>query len=56
MRFDRFVGQPLEVNLQKLQGRELAKRNPMIYTVRGTSTVTTGRRVLADKETSAIEV
>src|SRR5262245_60511714 len=30
--FDDFVAKPLEANLKKLQGRDLAKRNPMIYT------------------------
>jgi hypothetical protein len=54
--FDQFVAQPLEANLQKLTGRDLAKRNPMIYTARGTRTVDDWvDHVLADKETSAIE-
>ena len=54
--FDDFVAQPLESNLTKLTGRDLAKRNPMIYTARGTTTVDDWvGRVLADKETSAIE-
>jgi hypothetical protein len=54
--FDEFVAQPLEANLKKLQGRDLAKRNPMIYTIRGARTVEDWvERVLADKETSAIE-
>jgi hypothetical protein len=54
--FDDFVAGPLESNLTKLTGRDLAKRNPMIYTARGTSTVDDWvDRVLADKETSAIE-
>jgi hypothetical protein len=54
--FDEFVAQPLEANLKKLTGRDLAKRNPMIYTARGTRTVGAwADRVLADKETSAIE-
>ena len=43
-------------NLAKLNGRDLAKRNPMIYTVRGVETVEEwADQVLADKETSAIE-
>jgi integrase len=50
------VAQPVEAHLMRLKGRELAKRNPMIYTVRGTSgTREWIDRVLADKETSAIE-
>ena len=54
--FDDFVARPLESNLTKLTGRDLAKRNPMIYTARGTTTVDDWvDRVLADKETSAIE-
>jgi hypothetical protein len=54
--FDDFVAKPLEANLKKLTGRDLAKRNPMIYTARGTTTVEEWvERVLADKETSAIE-
>ena len=54
--FDEFVAQPLETNLRELSGRELAKRNPMIYTARGARTVDEWvERVLADKETSAIE-
>lgn len=54
--FDEFVARPLESNLKKLNGRDLAKRNPMIYTVRGTRTVDDwANGVLADKETSAIE-
>ncbi len=54
--FDDFVARPLEANLKKLTGRDLAKRNPMIYTARGTTTVEEWvERVLADKETSAIE-
>ena len=54
--FDQFVAQPLESNLKKLHGRELAKRNPMIYTVRGAEAVEEwAEAVLADKETSAIE-
>lgn len=55
--FDEYVAKPLELNLKKLKGRELAKRNPMIYTARGTTRVDDWvSRVLADKETSAIEV
>jgi hypothetical protein len=54
--FDDFVAKPLEANLRKLRGRDLAKRNPMIYTVRGIEKVDDwADRVLADKETSAIE-
>jgi hypothetical protein len=54
--FDDYVAKPLEQNLKKLKGRDLAKRNPMIYTVRGVKTVDEWvRRVLDDKETSAIE-
>jgi len=54
--FDRIVATPLEANLKKLRGRDLAARNPMIYTVRGAETVDDwSDRVLADKETSAIE-
>ena len=33
--FDEYVAKPLAANLKKLKGRDLAKRNPMIYTVRG---------------------
>jgi Type II restriction endonuclease EcoO109I len=54
--FDDFVAKPLEANLTKLHGRDLAKRNPMIYTVRGTESVEDwANQVLTDKETSAIE-
>src|SRR6266508_616085 len=54
--FDDFVARPLETNLKKLRGRDLAKRNPFIYTVRGVETVDEwADRVLVDKETSAIE-
>lgn len=54
--FDDFVARPLAANLTKLHGRDLAKRNPMIYTVRGVETVMEwAEHVLADKETSAIE-
>ena len=54
--FEAIVSRPLEENLKKLSGRALAKRNPMIYTVRGTTAVEDWiNKVLADKETSAIE-
>lgn len=54
--FDDFVARPLAANLTKLHGRDLAKRNPMIYTTRGVETVEEwADQVLADKETSAIE-
>lgn len=54
--FDDYVARPLEANLKKLRGRDLARRNPFIYTVRGIETVDEwSDRVLADKETSAIE-
>ena len=54
--FDDFVAQPLARNLRKLHGRDLAKRNPMIYIVRGVESVEVwADQVLADKETSAIE-
>jgi hypothetical protein len=54
--FDEFVSAPLEANLKKLHGRDLALRNPMTYTTRGTTTVDEWvERVVADKETSAIE-
>jgi hypothetical protein len=54
--FDDFVARPLAANLTKLHGRDLAKRNPMIYTIRGVETVDEwAEQVLADKETSAIE-
>jgi hypothetical protein len=54
--FETTVAQPLESNLKRLNGRDLAKRNPMIYTARGTVGVDEWiDRVLADKETSAIE-
>lgn len=38
-RFDELVSTPLENNLKKLSGRDLAKRNPMIYLSRGVHTV-----------------
>jgi hypothetical protein len=54
--FDNFVAQPLAANLTKLHGRDLAKRNPIVYTVRGVEYVEDwADQVLADKETSAIE-
>lgn len=54
--FDDFVAKPLEANLMKLNGRDLAKRNPLIYIARGTQDVEEwADQVLADKETSAIE-
>src|SRR5436190_23988427 len=37
--FDDVVAKPLQANLSKKKGRELARRNPMIYTARGTTTV-----------------
>lgn len=54
--FDDVVARPLQANLSKKKGRDLAKRNPMIYTARGTSTVDQWvDRALEDWETSAIE-
>jgi hypothetical protein len=54
--FDDYVARPLEANLKRLHGRDLAKRNPMIYTVRGIGSAEEWvDLVLADKETSAIE-
>lgn len=54
--FDTVVASPLQANLAKKRGLDLAKRNPMIYTVRGTVTVDEWvRRALDDWETSAIE-
>jgi hypothetical protein len=54
--FDSFVAAPLEANFRKLNGRDLAKRNPMIYTARGTTSATEWiDRVLEDRETSAVE-
>lgn len=54
--FDDYVAKPLQANLKRLRGRDLARRNPLIYTVRGVETVDEwSDRVLADKETSAIE-
>ena len=47
--FDDFVARPLAANLTKLRGRDLAKRNPMVYTVRGVETVEEwADQVLAD--------
>jgi hypothetical protein len=54
--FDDFVATPLTANLARMHGRDLAKRNPMIYTVRGVDSAEAwADQVLADKETSAIE-
>jgi hypothetical protein len=54
--FDDYVARPLERNLKKLRGRDLGRRNPFIYTVRGIEDVDEwADHVLADKETSAIE-
>ena len=54
--FDIYVARPLERNLAKLRGRDLGRRNPFIYTVRGVEEVDDwADRVLADKETFAIE-
>jgi hypothetical protein len=54
--FDTVVALPLQANLSRKRGLDLAKRNPMIYTVRGTTTVDDWvRRALDDWETSAIE-
>jgi hypothetical protein len=54
--FDAFVAQPLEKNLRNFRGQDLARRNPMIYTVRGVRTVNDWvDRVIEDRETSAIE-
>jgi type II restriction endonuclease EcoO109I-like protein len=54
--FDDVVARPLQANLSKKKGRDLAKRNPMIYTARGTTTVDHWvERALEDWETSAIE-
>ena len=32
--FERFVAEPLEQNLERVNAHTLAKRNPMIYTAR----------------------
>jgi hypothetical protein len=54
--FERHVAVPLQENLQSLKGRDLAKRNPMIYTSRGATTIREWvDRYLEDRETSAIE-
>lgn len=54
--FERHVAEPLEANLGRLSGRDLARRNPMIYTARGATTVAQWvDRYLEDRETSAIE-
>ncbi len=54
--FERFVAEPLEQNLKRVNAHTLAKRNPMIYTARGAITVDQWvDRVLEDRETSAIE-
>lgn len=54
--FDDVVAKPLQANLSKKKGRDVARRNPMIYTARGTTTVDEWvDRALADWETSAIE-
>ena len=54
--FDALIADPLERNLKALNGRKLAKRNPMIYTARGTRSVSEWvELVLADRETSSFE-
>jgi hypothetical protein len=54
--FELFVAEPLEKNLKSVNAHTLAKRNPMIYTARGRTTVDQWiDRVLEDRETSAIE-
>jgi Type II restriction endonuclease EcoO109I len=54
--FDNVLAIPLQANLSRKGGMDLAKRNPMIYTVRATRTVDEWvRRTLDDWETSAIE-
>jgi hypothetical protein len=54
--FGDYVARPLDANLKNLHGRDLAKRNPMIYTTRGIDSAEEWvERVLADKETSAFE-
>jgi hypothetical protein len=54
--FDLHVAAPLQANLSSKKGRDLVKRNPLIYTIRGTTTVAEWvRRTLDDWETSAIE-
>jgi Type II restriction endonuclease EcoO109I len=54
--FERHVAEPLRENLAGLDAYKLAKRNPMIYTARGATTVNQWvDRRLDDWETSAIE-
>lgn len=54
--FDDIVAKPLGANLKKKRGKDLARRNPMIYTSRGITTVDDWvDAALADWETSAIE-
>lgn len=54
--FERYVAEPLEQNLGRVDAYTLAKRNPMIYLARGATTVDQWvDRVLEDRETSAIE-
>lgn len=54
--FETHVAKPLVQNLAKKKGRDLAKRNPAIYTARGVTTVDEWvSRWLDDWETSAIE-
>lgn len=54
--FDTHVATPLQANLTRKGGRDLARRNPMIYTARGVTSVDEWvDRALEDWETSAIE-
>ena len=54
--FDDYVAKPLQANLARKTGRDLANRNPAIYTARGVTTVDEWvDRALEDWETSAIE-
>ena len=54
--FERHVAEPLRQNLEAIDAYKLAKRNPMIYTARGATTVDQWvDRRLEDWETSAIE-
>ncbi len=54
--FETCVAKPLAENLGKKKGRDLAKRNPAIYTARGVTTLDEWvDRWLEDWETSAIE-
>ena len=54
--FDEFVAKPLGKRLREMNGRDLARRNPMIYTARGVETVAEWiAAVLADQETARIE-